>query len=79
MRCILIGNLLTLHQGQDSNGNYYYSATFLSGDDVVRVKFDDFTKNLFDTLKTLDRMDECTVNCEMNFYKGNLYFKAVND
>lgn len=79
MRCILSGNLLNLHEGTDSNGNNYYSASILSGDDVVRIKFDESTKFDFDSLKSLERMDICAVSCDMKLYKGNLYFNAVND
>ncbi|MGN0539429.1 MAG: hypothetical protein ACI4KI_06195 [Candidatus Fimenecus sp.] len=79
MRVLLIGNFLNLHEGKDSNGNYFYSASVLSGDEVVRVRFDDFTKPQFDSLKVLDRMDECTINCETRLYKGVLYCNAVND
>lgn len=71
------GNYLS-SKVSEMDGKKFYSVALLSGDETVRIKFNDpAVKPLFDECQQLSRMDEVELDCEMTFFDKKLNFKAI--
>ena len=77
MNVVLLGNYLGSKQGKTKNGDYYHIVSILSGDSAVRVSFDDDSISVFEDITDKDRLQEVSVQCDLNIYNGNAYFHAL--